>query len=290
MDRIVGRSRLGGIVLAGRGSVLAILVVLALLLAGSAAAEGRVLWIAMTNAQKDSGIIDVLLPEFVAKSGYAVRVVAREIGAVAVRARKGEVDVIFADSPGLEEALVAEGVAVRRTPFMESRYVIVGPKTDPAGVARVAKPEAALGQIVRLHMPFVSRFDESSAHLRERELLRAAGLDPDGRLDGVFRTGTSMRDSLRVASERHAYLLADLGTFLTLKNEVELVALSKPAPALGVVHSILQLDPTRFERTLEIEGAKALEQFLLSPESQARIAAFGVDRFGEAPFAPRGRP
>jgi len=66
--------------------------------------------------------------------------------------------------------------------------------------------------------------------------------------------------------------------------------LSKPSPALGVVHSILQLDPTRFERALEIEGAKALEQFLVSPEAQARIAAFGVDRFGEAPFAPRTRP
>ena len=63
MGRIVGRSRLRGIVLAGRGSALATLVVLALLLAGSAAAEGRVLWIAMTNAQKDSGIFDVLLLE-----------------------------------------------------------------------------------------------------------------------------------------------------------------------------------------------------------------------------------
>ena len=256
------------------------------LVAPAAQAEPRVLRIAMTNAQKDSGLFDTLLPEFANQSGYSIRVTAREIGAVLGLGRRGEVDVVLADSPEAEEALVKEGIAARRTPFMESRFVIAGPKADPAGLARLATPEAAMTQIFRLRSPFVSRADESTANLRERALFQAAGVDPDNRWDRLVRTGTSMRDSLRVASERGAYILSDLGTFLVLKKELALVVLSKPAKSLRTVHSILQLDSTRFERPIEIEGAKALTTYLVTPDVQARIRSFGIDRFGEAGFEP----
>jgi tungstate transport system substrate-binding protein len=282
-------ARAGFARLAGSAALLLIAAVFAGA-APSARAEGRVLRIGLTNALKEPGLFDALMPEFVAKSGYSVRIAAREIGAIGVLARKGEVDVVLLDSPEAEGALLGEGIAVRRMPVLESRYVLVGPKADPAGIAKHAKAETALGQILRLHLPFVSRGDDSSAHLLERDLLRAAGFDPDSRLDGVFRTGTSMRDSLRVANERRAYILSDRATALLVQNEIELVPLSKPSAAPKVVHSILQLDPTRFERPIEIEGAKALEQYLLSPEVQARIAAFGIDRFGEAPFSRAAPP
>lgn len=286
MDRVVGRTAVFGARLASLFAWIALVA----LAAGSAWAEGRVVRIGTTNALKDSGVVDFLLEGFVAKSGYSVRVSAREIGAVVVRARKGEVDVVLSDLLSAEEALEKEGVVTRRTPFMESRFVIVGPKVDPAHIAGVARPDAALGQILRFHSPFVTRGDESAAHVRERELMRSAGLDPDGRLDGVFRTGTSMRDSLRVASQRKAYILADLGSYLAMKNELDLVVLSKPAKSLQIVESILQLDSTRSVGPIELEGAKALEKYLLSPEAQAKIAAFGVDRFGEAPFSPTSLP
>ncbi len=268
------------------GFLARIALVLLMLVAAGAQAEPRALRIGMTNAQKDSGLLDALLPEFANQSGYSIRVTAREIGAVLGLARRGEVDVVLADSPEAEEALVKDGVAARRTPFMESRFVIVGPKADPAGVARAATPEAAMTQIFRLRSPFVSRADESTANLRARALFQAAGIDPESRWDRLVRTGTSMRDSLRVASERSAYIVSDLGTFLVLKNELNLVVLSKPAKSLRSVHSILQLDSTRFERPIEIEGAKALATYLVSPDVQARIQSFGIDRFGEPCFEP----
>ncbi len=283
MDRVVGR-------IAVLGACLASLFAFVAFAASSAAAEGRVVLIGTTNALKDSGVVDFLLKGFVEKSGFSVRVSAREIGAVVVKARKGEVDVVLSDSPAADDGLLKEGAVTRRTPFMESRFVIVGPKADPAHVAGVAKSEAALGQILRFHSPFVTRGDESTAHLRERELMKSAGFDPDSRLDGVYRTGTSMRDSLRVASQRKAYILTDLGTWLAMKNELDLVVLSKPARSLAIVESILQLDSTRSARPIELEGAKALEKYLLSPEVQAKIAAFAVDRLGEAPFSPEGLP
>ena len=283
MDRVVGR-------IAVLGTCLASLFACVAFAASSAAAEGRVVLIGTTNALKDSGVVDFLLEGFVEKSGFSVRVSAREIGAVVVKARKGEVDVVLSDSPAADEALQKEGAVTRRTPFMGSRFVIVGPKADPAHIAGVAKPETALGQILRFHSAFVTRGDDSTAHVRERELMKSAGFDPDSRLDGVYRTGTSMRDSLRVASQRKAYILTDLGTWLTMKNELDLVVLSKPAKPLAIVASILQLDSTRAGRSIELEGAKALEKYLMSLEVQAKIAAFGVDRLGEAPFSPESVP
>ena len=261
-----------------------------LLGAGSVTAEGRIVRIATTNALKDSGIVDYVLQGFVETSGYSVRVAAREIGAIATRARKGETDVVLSDSPGTDEILQKEGAVTRRTPFMRSRFVIAGPKADPAHIAGVARPEVAIGQILRFHAPFVTRGDDSTAHVRERELMKAAGFDPDGRIDGVYRTGTSMRDSLRVASQRKAYILADFGTWLVTMNQLDLVALSKPAKPLEIVASILQIDSTRAATPIELEGAKALEKYLLSPEVQAKIAAFRVDQLGEAPFSPETLP
>ena len=97
-----------------------------------------------------------------------------------------------------------------------------------------------------------------------------------------------MGQSLQVAGEKRAYILSDIATFLAFKDRIGLVVLSKRAESLRNVYSILQLDPTRFERPIEIEGAKALEQYLLSPEVQSRIRNFGVDRYGEPVFVPLG--
>ena len=173
MNRVDGRIAVLGAFLASLFAFVAFVAFTALP-AGSAAAEGRVVLIGTTNALKDSGVVDFLLEGFVEKSGFSVRVSAREIGAVVVKARKGEVDVVLSDSPSAEEALQKEGAVTRRTPFMESRFVLVGPKADPAHIAGVAKPEAALGQILRFHSPFVTRGDDSTAHVRERLAVRYA--------------------------------------------------------------------------------------------------------------------
>jgi len=269
------------------------LLVLLLMLAGAlpaASADKRTLLIATTTSLQESGLLDALLPGFADQSGYAIRVVAVGSGAALEMGRKGDVDVVLAHSPTAEEALVADGAARSRTPIMENHFVIVGPKEDPAGVAKAKSPEDAFARIFRLRPPFVSRADESGTHAKEKALFTAAGADPTVRWPGYIRTGSGMGQSLQVAGEKRAYILSDLGTFLAFKDRIGLVVLSKRADSLRNVYSILQLDPTRFERPIEIEGAKALERYLRSPEGQARIRAFGVDRFGEPLFVPLSLP
>jgi tungstate transport system substrate-binding protein len=272
-----------------RTSMHALLAVLAVTLAGThpaSAAAKRTLLIATTTSLQESGLLDALLPAFADQSGYSIRIIAVGSGAALEMGRKGDVDVVLAHSPAGEEALVKEGAARSRTPIMENYFVIAGPKEDPAGVANAKSPEDAFARIYRLRPPFVSRADESGTHAKEKALFTAAGADPATRWPGYVQTGSGMGQSLQVAGEKRAYILSDIGTFLAFKDRIGLVVLSKRAESLRNVYSILQLDPTRFERPIEIEGAKALERYLLSPETQARIRDFGVDRFGESLFMP----
>lgn len=268
---------------------------LLLSLAPNGAAEtkpgaARSLLLATTTSVQESGLLDALLPGFTKSSGYGVRVIAVGSGAAIEMARKGDADVVIAHSPEAEEALVRDGFATSRTSFMENYFVLVGPKSDPAGIAAAESPEAALGRIFRSRAPFVSRADQSGTHVREQALVKAAGLDPKAPWPGRVETGSGMGPSLLVAGEKRAYILSDVATYLAFRDRVDLVVLSRPSPSLRNVYSILQLDPKRFGHPIESEGAIALERHLLSPEVQRQIEAFGRDRFGEALFVPLRAP
>jgi tungstate transport system substrate-binding protein len=117
-------------------------------------------------------------------------------------------------------------------------------------------------------------------------LLRAAGLPPEGGWRGFAVTGGGMGLTLMVAGERHAYVLSDIGTFLAFRERTGLVALTGPSAGLRNVYSVMRIDPERFERPVNAEGASRLADYLLSPEVQRRIGEFGVDRFGRPLFQP----
>lgn len=254
------------------------------------AAGDAPLILATTTSVRDSGLLDALLPRFTRQTGIAVQVIAVGTGAALRMGREGNADVLVTHAPGAERILVMEGIATRRTPFMENHFVIAGPPDDPADVADAKSPADALVRIDQKASPWVSRADDSGTHKREKSLFRSAGLDPDADRPGLIRTGAGMGLSLQVAGERRAYILSDIGTFLAFKDRVGLVVLSKPDPSLRNVYSILQLDPTRFGTGIQSEKAEAFERFLLSPETQAQIGRHGLERFGRPLFKPLHLP
>lgn len=248
---------------------------------------GKIL-LGTTTSVRDSGLLDKLVPVFRERTGLAVQVVAVGTGAALRMGAEGNADVLVTHAPEAELAIVATGALLDRRPFMENHFVIVGPAADPARVAEAKSPEDALRRIAAGTFPFVSRADDSGTHKREVALLAEAGLDPTARWKGFARTGTGMGLTLQVAGERRAYLLSDLGTFLAFQDRIGLVALSQPSPSLRNVYSVLRVDPERFERRVHAEGARRFADFLLEPDTQRRIAGFGVERFGRPLFTPMG--
>jgi tungstate transport system substrate-binding protein len=62
---------------------------------------------------------------------------------------------------------------------MYNDFVIIGPESDPAGVAGLNVVEA-LTQISESENSFVSRGDDSGTHTKERSLWEAAEITPEG--------------------------------------------------------------------------------------------------------------
>lgn len=260
----------------------------ALLLCASAGCgpRGEQILLATTTSVQDSGLLDTLVPVFLERTGIRVRVVAVGSGAALRMGADGNADVLLTHAPDGEEALVATGAALARKPFMENHFVIAGPEEDPANVRGAASAAEAYRRIAANRAAYVSRGDDSGTHRREQALLRDAGVDAVGSWPGFASTGTGMAGTLQVAGERRAYVLSDLGTFLAFAERVDLVGLSKPSPDLRNVYAVLRVNPERFPDRVNAEGARHFEAFLLDPDTQRRIGAFGRERHGRPLFRP----
>src|SRR4026209_2375660 len=100
----------------------------------SAMAADRFITVASTTSTDNSGLFRYLLPLFQQDTGIAVRVVAVGTGQAIELAQRGDADVLFVHHKPSEEKFVAEGFGMARFDVMYNDFVVVGPRTDPAGV------------------------------------------------------------------------------------------------------------------------------------------------------------
>ncbi len=125
----------------------------ALALGQPAGAAGFII-VQSTTSTQNSGLYDVLLPQFTAGSGIEVRVVAVGTGQAIKNAMNGDGDVLLVHAKPAEEKFVAGGFGVRRHDLMYNDFVIVGPATDPAKVAGLKDAVAALKRIAAARLAF----------------------------------------------------------------------------------------------------------------------------------------
>src|SRR6186713_2273823 len=104
------------------------------LAAAPVAAQEKSIVVASTTSTQDSGLFGHILPLFKAKTGIDVKVVAQGTGQALDTARRGDADVVFVHARPQEEKFVAEGFGVKRFDVMYNDFVLIGPKSDPAGV------------------------------------------------------------------------------------------------------------------------------------------------------------
>ena len=142
-------------------ATLAVTVGLTTLPALNAHAADKFIVVQSTTSTQNSGLFDAILPKFTAKTGIEVRVIAVGTGAALRMGREGDVDLLLTHAPTAEMELVEDGVATRRTPFMENFFVIAGPAEDPARVAEAASPIDAIRRIAKTRSRWVSRADDS---------------------------------------------------------------------------------------------------------------------------------
>ena len=243
--------------------------------------SGRLLVLATTTSVQDSGLLDALLPAFERSTGIQVRVTAVGSGKALELGRLGEADAVLCHAPALEEAYVRDGYSQDRRRVASNDFVIAGPVNDPAVVRRADSGADALTRIGTSGKPFISRGDQSGTYLKEQALWRAARLQPNGEWYVSSRVG--MGASLRLADERHGYILCDRSTFIAYRKKIRLELLYAGGDDLRNPYSVLVVSPQRYPATRSNE-ARAFADFLTGPEGQQLIGRFGVDRYGEPLF------
>jgi tungstate transport system substrate-binding protein len=249
-----------------------------------AQAQQRYITVASTTSTEQSGLFKHLLPIFEKKTGIQVRVVALGTGQALDMGRRGDADVVFVHARPLEEKFVAEGFGERRYEVMYNDYVLVGPKSDPAGIAGGKDAVSAFRQIQRNRGAFVSRGDRSGTHFAELELWKAAGIDIEKEKGAWYReTGSGMGPALNTAAGLNAHILADRGTWLSFKNRGELAILVEGDKRLFNQYGIILVNPAR-HRGVKREMGQAFIDWVISSEGQEAIAAYKIG--GEQLFFP----
>ena len=199
--------------------VLALVVAIAAINASSA--EPQSITLASTTSVEASGLLANIIPQFTAKSGIMVNVVAQGTGKALDTARRGDADLLLVHDPEAEKQFMDEGHGSTRRQIAWNDFIIVGPSADPAHVKGGSDSVVALKAISASQAPFVSRGDKSGTNAAELRLWKIAGQSPDA-LDKEkwYRDiGGGMGQALNAASAMDAYTLTDRGTWLSFKNK-----------------------------------------------------------------------
>jgi len=239
--------------------------------------------LATTTSTRDSGLLDILVPDFEQKTGYIVKTVAVGTGEALEMGENGNADLLFVHAPASEKEFMDGGYGSERYLVMHNDFVIVGPSDDPAGIMGSASAVDALAGIASAGEAFISRGDDSGTHKMELALWEKAGLAPEG--DWYQESGQGMAATLTIASEKQAYTLTDRATYLHNLDTLELDILVEGDPALLNVYHVIIVNPDKWPAVNE-QGAKVLAEYLVDPETQEMIGSYGVERFGQPLFFP----
>ena len=251
--------------------------------AGDAAAPAKLI-LATTTSTQDSGLLDVILPDFEAQANADVDVVAVGTGQALQLGTDCNADVVLVHARAREDKFMADGDGVRRDDVMYNDFIILGPPSDPAGVKGMADGAAALAMIAEAQAPFISRGDDSGTHTKEKAVWKAAGIEPAG--DWYISAGQGMGAVLTMANEQQAYTLSDRATYLARTLEgTELEIAVEGDSVLFNPYGVIVVNPEKCTN-VNADLANQFADWIVSVPTQELLAAFGQAEFGQSLFMP----
>lgn len=241
-----------------------------------------------TTSTENSGLLEAILPDFTAKTGIEVKVIAVGSGKAIQLGVDGEADVLLVHAKASEEQFVADGYGVERFDVMYNDFVLVGPKADEAGIKAAAGKDIlkSFEMINQDKIKFISRGDDSGTHKKELEYWKAINIEPSG--DNYISAGKGMGDVLLMASEMQAYTLTDRATYLSMKSNLDLEIIVEGDALMFNQYGVIAVNPDK-NSLVNNAGANAFIEWILSKETQELISKFGVDEFGQSLFYPNAK-
>jgi tungstate transport system substrate-binding protein len=248
-------------------------------------AQDKSIVVSSTTSTQDSGLFGHILPLFKEKTGIDVKVIAQGTGQALDTGRRGDSDVVFVHAKSAEEKFLAEGEGVKRYPVMYNDFVLIGPKSDPAGIKGTKDVAQALKTIKDKQADFISRGDRSGTHIAELALWnKDAGIDIEKEKGPWYKSiGQGMGAALNTAGASNGYVLSDRGTWLSFKNKGDLQILVEGDKRLFNQYGVMLVNPAKHPNVKK-ELGQAFIDWLISPDGQKAIANYKIN--GEQLFYP----
>lgn len=272
------------------------------------AVGSEIIKMSTTTSTENSGLLDVLLPEFTKDTGIRVKVFSKGTGAAIRDGIDGNVDVIFVHAKAKEEKFIADGYGTRRYAVMHNDFIVLGSQDDPAGIRGMQKASEALKRIAAKGALFISRGDDSGTHTKEQELWKTTGLDLEVQKSTIFKKGKKravsfiypkgsdkwylsigqgMGKTITFADEKKAYTLADRGTYIKYKYGrdagLDLEIMCEGDTVLHNPYGVIPVNPDKHPH-VKYKQAKQFADWLVSPKGQSLISSYRLN--GKQLFYP----
>ena len=252
-----------------------------------AGAQDEAVLVQSTTSTQASGLYDHLLPKFEEDTGIHVNVVAVGTGQAIKNAMNCDGDVLLVHARPAEQTFVEEGYGVERHDLMYNDFVIVGPESDPAGIAGIADAAAALEKAAEEEALFASRGDDSGTHKKEMALWADTDFDPTAASGKWYReTGSGMGATLNAAVGMDAYVMTDRATWISFENKGDFEILVEGDEDLFNQYGVILVSPERCPSG-NAEAARTFVDWLLSEEGQEAIGSYELQ--GEQLFTPNAK-
>ena len=167
---------------------------------------------------------------------------------------------------------------------MYNDFIIVGPKSDPAGIKGSKDVIGSMKKIVDSKTRFISRGDNSGTDQMEKNYWKQVGAQPQGA--AYVSAGLGMGEVLNMAAEMQAYTLTDRATYIAYRARTGLEIVVEGDEKMFNPYGIIAVNPQKHPAA-NYKGAMQLVDWITSDEGQKMIADFKVD--GQQIFFPSAK-
>jgi tungstate transport system substrate-binding protein len=230
-----------------------------------------------TGSPGELGLLKRLAEEFAVRADARMTWIKAGTGVSMDLLRERKVDMAMVHAPEQVKKALKDGWATGKTLIGSNEFYIVGPQSDPAGVAKSTSAADAYQRIASAQARFVSRGDNSGTHQKEMQVWQKAGLQPSG--NWYIATKDFMTASLKRANAEGAYFMTDSSTWIMEKDV---------APSLNILYRGDKFLVNTYDAIVAPTGAtpgrdtaEKFVAFVASPAGQKIIAEYGHDRFGQ---------
>ena len=166
---------------------------------------------------------------FTKDTGILVKVVAVGTGQAIRIARNGDADALLVHHRPSEDIFIKDNFGKERFDVMYNDFVLIGPQKNKTKFETLS--DFFIKAKTTSLFPFISRGDDSGTHKKEIELWNIF-TNSKPKEKWYIEIGSGMGAALNMASATDSYTLSDRGTWLALKNKLELRLVLESDPRL----------------------------------------------------------